>query len=29
MEHSNYGIYIYSKEVIDNTAKHLVDVVIM
>ena len=27
IEHSNCGNYIYSKEVIDNTAKHWVDVI--
>ena len=29
MEHSNCGYYVYSNEVIDNTAKHGIDVVIM
>ena len=28
IEHSNCGNYIYSKEVIDNTAEHQADVVI-
>ena len=29
VEHSNCGNYVHSKEVIDNTAKHWVHVVIM